>query len=126
MTSGKQPGSSAAHTQLVKDCLEELALMGFAAWPNRTGATEIDGRFIRFGKKGSGDIIGIYPFVLAGKRYGIHLEVECKTGAATQTKFQKAHMRLVRNSGGIYIVARSRDEVRAQLEQLGFAAKQPA
>ena len=41
-------GSSAEHTQLVSQCLEELALMGFAAWPNRAaqppaaGATDLN------------------------------------------------------------------------------------
>jgi hypothetical protein len=116
-----EPGSSAAHTALVKECLEELALVGFAAWPNRTGATEIDGRFIAFGKKGSGDILAIFPFVLAGKRYGIHAEVECKTGEAVQNKRQKAHMRLVHNSGGIYLVIRARDEMKRELARLGFS-----
>jgi hypothetical protein len=118
--SAKAPGSSEAHSQLVKDCCEELALLGFAAWPNRTGAAWIDGRFIAFGKKGSGDILAIFPFLLAGKRYGIHAEVECKTGDAVQNKRQKSHMRMVRNSGGIYLVIRSRQELRAELAGLGF------
>ena len=113
-------GNSAAHTQLVRECCEDLALLGFAAWPNRTGAAKIEGRFVAFGKKGSGDIVAIFPFVLAGKKYGIHAECECKTGGGMQTKGQKAHMRAVRNSGGIYLVIRSRKELKAELARLGF------
>ncbi len=47
-------GSSEEHTRLVGEVLEELAFMGYPAWANRTGATKIEDRFIRFGKKGSG------------------------------------------------------------------------
>ena len=97
--------------------------MGFAAWPNRTGAAQIDGRFIPFGKKGSGDIIAILPRINDGTVYGIHGEIECKTGAATQSKFQKAHMRMVRSSGGVYLVVRAREELRAQLAEAGFSPR---
>lgn len=97
--------------------------MGFAAWPNRTGATEIDGRFVAFGKKGSGDIIVVLPRDIGGMLYGIHGEIECKTGGGTQTKHQKAHMRLVRNSGGVYLVIRAREELRPVLAGLGFTPR---
>src|SRR4051812_17010750 len=100
----------AAHSRLVRECCEELALMGYVAWPNRTGATKIDGRFIRFGKYGSGDIIAILPTMINGKLYGLHGEIECKTGAAVQKKHQKTHMRIVRNNGGVYLVVRERQE----------------
>jgi hypothetical protein len=126
MVNDTEQGSSAAHTQLVKSCCEDLAILGFAAWPNRTGAAKIDGRFISFGKKGSGDIIAIFPFVLAGKKYGIHMELEIKTGGGTQSKGQKAHMRAVQNSGGIYLVIRSREDLKTELSRLGFAPSRPA
>ena len=105
---------------LVRECCEELALSGFAAWPNRTGAAKIDGRFVAFGKKGSGDIVAIFPVVLAGRKYGVHAELEIKTGGGVQSKGQKAHMRAVKNSGGIYLVVRSREGLRAELLRLGF------
>ncbi len=53
-TSWNCMGSSEEHTRLVGEVLEELAFMGYPAWANRTGATKIEDRFIRFGKKGSG------------------------------------------------------------------------
>ena len=94
--------------------------MGLAAWPSRTGAAEIDGRFIRFGKKGGGDIVVVLPLRIGGAAYGIHGEIECKTGGGVQSKHQKAHMRMVRGSGGVYLVARSADEMRQGLTAAGF------
>jgi hypothetical protein len=119
-------GSNAEHSQLVKDCLEELALMGYVAWPNRTGAGELHGRFIRFGKYGSGDIIAILPMLIGGKLYGIHAELEAKTGDAVQKKHQKTHMQIVRKNGGVYLVVKSRGDVAAQLAALGFQPTNPA
>ena len=49
--------SAAEHKELIRIACEWLAIAGYFAWPNRTGAAEIDGRFIPFGKKGSGDIL---------------------------------------------------------------------
>ena len=46
--------------------------------------------------------------------------VECKTGGADQAKKQRAHMRVVRNSGGVYIVTRNRLQMRADIEAIGF------
>lgn len=118
--------NSVAHTQLVKACLEELALMGYAAWPNNTGALKVDDRFVRYGKRGSGDIFVLLPRLVDGKIYGVHGEIECKTGGAVQMKHQKTHMRVVRNNGGVYLVVRSREEIAAQLATLGFRPTNPA
>jgi hypothetical protein len=119
-------GSSAAHTKLVSECCQELALMGYAAWPNRTGATTIDGRFIRFGKKGSGDILVLLPTMLEGRIFAVHGEVECKTGKATQSKRQRTHMNVVHRSGGVYVVAHSSIEMKSKLADLGYCARSTA
>src|SRR4051812_47618213 len=108
-SSPRPAGSNEAHSLLVKACLVELGLLGYAAWPNRTGATEIAGRYIPFGKRGSGDIFAVLS------PDGRHCEVECKTGNAVQSKKQKIHMWVVRNSGGVYLVVRSREEMKAGL-----------
>lgn len=122
-----ESGSSEAHSRLVKECVEELALRGYPAWPNQTGKAWRDGRLIPFGKKGSGDVIGCLPRVLnvdgSPLLVGIHLEVECKTGEAVQNKKQKAHMRVVRGCGGIYLVIRSRVELRDWLDLNGYAGR---
>jgi hypothetical protein len=118
-----QPGSEEAHALLVRECLEELALMGFAAWENQRRAVQVNGRWVSLSKSGRGDIHMILPKLIDGKVLGVHGEVECKTGQSTQAAKQRAHMRLVRSSGGIYLVARHRKEMRAEIERLGFQAR---
>lgn len=113
-------GSLEAHAQLVRDCLEELALMGLAAWENQRRAVQVNGRWVSLSKSGRGDIHVILPLNLDGRIYGIHGEIECKTGQSSQAPKQRAHMRLVRNSGGVYLLIRDRSEIRPQLAQAGF------
>ncbi|SEP83694.1 VRR-NUC domain-containing protein [Treponema bryantii] len=56
---------------VLKDCLEYLRLQGFFVWRNNVGCAKLGNRFIRFGLKGSSDILGILP-------NGQFLAVECK------------------------------------------------
>ena len=69
-------------------------------WPNNTGVgRDMSGeRIIRFGLKGSSDIIGIYK--------GLFLGIEVKTGSATQRKEQINFQKMVDSLGGIYVVCR--------------------
>ena len=123
MGSGGEKGSDEAHAQLVRECLEELALMGFAAWENQRRAVQVNGRWVSLSKSGRGDIHVILPRKLEEAIYGIHGEVECKTGQSTQSTKQRAHMRMVRNSGGVYVVTRDRQDMRSELARLGFQAR---
>src|SRR4051794_29191614 len=107
-----EPGSEEAHARLVRECLEELALMGFAAWENQRRAVQVNGRWVSLSKSGRGDIHVILPRKLEGSLYGVHGEIEAKTGQSTQSTKQRAHMRVVRSSGGVYMVARDRQELR--------------
>jgi len=120
VNSSLEHGSEEAHALLVKECLEELALMGFAAWENHRRAVQVNGRWVSLSKSGRGDIHVILPRLVNGQILGIHGEVECKTGQSTQAPKQRAHMRLVRNSGGVYLVVRSRSDLRPTLASLGF------
>jgi hypothetical protein len=104
-------GSSAEHKKLKNDALEWLAVAGYFAWPNETGATEIDGRFMRFGKKGSGDILAVI--------HSRHCEFEAKTGNAVQSKHQRIHQLMVEKHGGLYIVFRSLEDLQCQLKAAG-------
>ncbi len=113
-------GSVEEHDLLVKACLEELALMGFAAWENPRRAVKVEGRWVSLNKAGRGDIHVILPRLFEGAIFGIHGEVECKTGQSTQSSKQRAHMRMVRNSGGVYLLARSRLEMRQDVIAAGF------
>ncbi len=100
-----------AHTILVREALQELALQGYTAWPVNTGATKTDsGGFIKFGKTGAADISCILPIQFMGKIFGVHCEFEAKTGSAVQRKNQKLHQKfVVERNGGIYIVFRATD-----------------
>lgn len=80
-------------------------------WRNNTGGLrDAAGRIVRFGFKGSGDILGVIA------PSGRFLSVECKRpSGGVLSKEQEAFGAQVRAAGGIYIVARSVDEVRAAL-----------
>ncbi len=113
-------GSLEEHDVLVKACLEELALMGFAAWENPRRAVKVNGRWVSLTKSGRGDIQVILPRRFGEILLGIHSEIECKTGQSTQSPKQRAHMRMVRGSGGVYILTRSRERMRADILAAGF------
>lgn len=76
-------------------------------WKNATGVAKSFGdedRVIRFGLKGSADILGI----LQG---GKLLAIEVKTGKAVQTKEQKNFQKMVTFFGGEYVLARCLEDV---------------
>jgi hypothetical protein len=119
----EEHGSFEAHEQLVKACLEELALMGLAAWENPRRAVKVNGRWVSLSKSGRGDIHVILPISVGGSLLGVHGEIECKTGQSFQSTKQRGHMRMVRSNGGVYIVVRDRSELRPELNRLGYAAR---
>lgn len=93
---------SAAHSKLVNETLMALSRAGILAWKNHTGAgRSFAGTVMRFGLKGSADILAVIPPA------GRFAAIECKTGdgkqSAQQAKFEKA----VLLRGGLYLVARS-------------------
>jgi hypothetical protein len=102
---------SSAHTRLVREACEWLAMNRIFAWPNQTGAAKIDGRFVQYGKLGSGDIIAVLP------PHGRHAEFEAKTGQGRQRRGQKEHQRVVEAQGGCYLVFRSVEDLAGQLER---------
>lgn len=110
-----------AHTALVREALQELALQGYTAWANQTGALKTEsGGFLKFGKVGSADIFCIFPVYLGNKKYGIHAEFEAKTGSGKQSKNQKLHQKfVVERNGGIYILFHSVEELMERLKTAG-------
>lgn len=74
-------------------------------WKNASGVAMADGRHIRYGLKGSPDIIG----VIEGGRF---LGIEVKTGCATQSPQQKKFQKIFEQLGGLYIVARSLEDIK--------------
>lgn len=97
------PGSSEAHTALVNACLLWLSANGQKLfWSNQTGALFAGaGRFVRFGLKGSSDIIG------ALKPTGRMVVIECKTGGAVLSDQQKKFRVAALEAGAVHITARS-------------------
>jgi hypothetical protein len=93
---------------IVAQCLEWLALHRVFAWRNNTGAGRIDGRWIRYGHPGSGDILGILPS-------GLFLSVECKTPTGRQAKQQKLFQKMIERNCGVYILARNAADLERHL-----------
>lgn len=83
------------------------ALPWIRVWRSNSGvAYSVDcGRAIRFGLKGQADISGI----MTG---GVRVEIECKSRRGRQTEEQRAFEKMIRAMGGVYILARSLDDVR--------------
>ena len=75
------------------------ALPGVLAWRNNTGALkDINGRLVRFGAKGSPDVL----VIAAGRFIGIEL----KTRTGRQRPDQVTWKRACEAAGGVYVLAR--------------------
>jgi hypothetical protein len=75
-------------------------------WKNATGtAKSFDGkRVIKYGLVGSADLTGILS---DGRR----CDIEVKTGNAVQSPAQKNYQKMIEEMDGVYILARSTDDV---------------
>ncbi len=103
---------SAAHSALVNEILMIFGgRKNLTLWKNATGAVKIGARFLRFGMKGSPDILGIAD---GGRFVGI----EVKTGAAKQSPEQKLFQAMVFRRGGLYVLAHCVDDVENALSFL--------
>ncbi len=81
-------------------------------WRANTGAAMVKGRLVRFGVPGQPDIQGIIAPT------GKYLGIEVKSPTGRQSEEQKLFQAMVERQGGIYILARSVDDVRKILEPL--------
>ena len=77
-------------------------------WRQNTGAARVGRRFIRFGVPGQADLTGILP---GGRR----LEIEVKSDTGRQTDDQRNFQNMIERFGGLYVLARSVDDVRRAL-----------
>ena len=94
--------NSAAHSKLVSEILVALSRAGVFAWKNHTGmGRSMAGNLMRFGLKGSADILAVLP--PRGRFAGIEVKTGTGRQKATQSNFEKA----VALRGGLYLVARS-------------------
>ena len=91
--------------------LQNLILLTFGTrhdmrlWRSNTGVARMGPRrIVRFGVPGQADLTGILP-------RGVRLEIEVKTNAGQQTPEQKNYQRIIERFGGVYVLARSVDDV---------------
>jgi len=99
-------GSTAEHQDLVNEILKKYGAHQYLTiWKNATGMAFRGETCIKFGLKGSADILGIM------KPYGRFIAIECKSGKAQQSAQQKAFQKMIIDFGGVYIVARSIEDV---------------
>ena len=73
-------------------------------WRANSGSAVIRGRLVKFGIPGQADLTGILP---DGRR----LEVEVKSEFGQQTPEQANYQAMIERFGGVYILARSIEDV---------------
>ncbi len=106
------PVRNTAHEQLIKAIFRRYgADPRWRIWENHTGMAYRNGRPIRFGLVGSGDILGI-------TRGGIFLALEVKTGQARQTEKQRAFEEMILKYCGIYRLIRTIADVDRLIETI--------
>lgn len=104
----KTPRPSEHETQAA--ILEYLQrVRGIFCWRNNSGAFKIGDRFIRTGKVGSSDIIGILPD-------GRFLAIEVKAHYGKVSPEQQTFIDTINANGGLAFVAFSVGDVMAQLD----------
>jgi len=88
-----------------------LETMGCFVWRNNTGMLKSGGRFVRFGKIGSGDVIGMTA-------KGQFISVENKSNGESVSKAQEEFACLVRLNNGIAFFVKSLDDLIEQTRGL--------
>lgn len=78
-----------------------------------TGGATIRGRFVRFGVPGTADICGILAPT------GRLIMIECKAATGKQREAQVTMERVVTQFGGLYVLARSLEDVDAAFAAIG-------
>lgn len=105
---------------VVKACIQWLMAHGCDCIRNNSGSAYRKAKdkagntrewYIRFGKEGSGDIVACSP-------KGRWLEIECKATRGKQSPEQIVRQHEIERRGGIYILARSIDELEARKAEI--------
>lgn len=82
-------------------------------WRQNTGAAMVKGRMVRFGTPGCADILGLIA------PSGRFLAIECKTATGRQSEEQRSFERMITTFGGLYVLARSLQDVDQALAAVG-------
>lgn len=110
---------NAAHTDLVRRILLTISPLGLA-WSNDTPGLAYDrnGRPFKSGRTGSSDILACIQ--------GRFLAIEVKTGTGSLSTPQRRFRDAVRAAGGLFVEARSVDDVIDALRLHGLLAERAA
>ncbi len=101
----------ASETRVLSMILANLhTLPGCMFWRANHGKAQMKGRWVEFGTKGQADILGC----AAGK----FVAVEVKTETGRQSPEQKEFQSKVEAAGGIYILARTREDAMLPVQRL--------
>lgn len=99
---------------VVGSCLALLNLLQIPAWRNNTGALkDKNGRMVRYGLKGSADILGIMPD-------GRFLAIECKRIGGKVRPEQIDFLKMITSHNGVAMIVHNPDEMMEALEEAGF------
>lgn len=91
------------HDELQKAIIEESKnYTWMKLWKRNTGKVKRGFFYVHYGIIGGADIEGI---VLNNYGYGVHIEIEVKTGSARQTDKQKKFQAIVEKLGAYYYIA---------------------
>ena len=94
-----------------KTILQFLWYNNIYSWRNNSGAYKTEaGHYVRYGFKGSADILGILPD-------GRFLAIEVKKPKTNPTKEQKLFLKNIEVNGGVSFVARSLEDVKKHLTE---------
>ena len=116
-------GLSTRETDLVRACLDWLALHRIKAWRmNNTGIFDPARKVFRsfHGERGVPDILGIFPQTVrlddgSTVTFGNFLGVECKRPGEKPRPEQEMFLREIRDRGGIGLCVHSLTELEEQL-----------
>ncbi len=95
--------------QIQNSIIREFGTKGWLRiWRANVGVARINRRVVRFGIPGQADLTGI---LFDGRR----VEIEIKSATGQQSQDQKNYQKLIERFNGIYILARSINDVYEQL-----------
>lgn len=107
--------SNVKESAVLKSCLQWLAAKKIYAWRNNSGAHKTEhGAYVRYGLKGSSDIIAITP-------QGRFVGIECKAPGKNLRPEQVAFRNEIVRNRGVFILAHSIDDLEAAKSDLGVS-----
>lgn len=109
--SPEKPLQTKSEHQIQNEILAEFgARNDMRIWRQNTGAALTKNGMVRFGVPGQADITGL--LIPSGRR----IEIEVKDAKGRQRESQKNFQAMIEKSGGIYILARSVEDVWEELK----------